>query len=71
MVKLLIDDMAAQIDNAGEIAIITTSFTATNQVNWIKVMEDKIASDYPEIKIITTEAVGERYTWRHMKRLRH
>lgn len=57
--EALIDDMATQIDNAGEIAIITTSFTATNQVNWIKVMEDKIASDYPEIKIITTEAVGE------------
>lgn len=55
----LIDDMASQIGNEGDVAIITTSFTATNQVNWIKVMEDKIAADYPDIKIITTEAVGE------------
>lgn len=55
----LIDDMAEQIGKKGEIAVITTSFTATNQVNWINVMEEKIASDYPDIKIATTEAVGE------------
>ncbi len=55
----LIDDMASQIGGEGEIAIITTSFTATNQVNWINVIENKIASDYPGIEIIATEAVGE------------
>lgn len=55
----LIDDMAAQIGEAGKIAVITTSFTATNQVNWIRVMEEKIASTYPNIEIITVEAVGE------------
>lgn len=55
----LIDSMAAQIDGKGEIAIITTSFTATNQVNWIRVVEEKIASTYPEITILTKEAVGE------------
>ena len=55
----LIDDMASQIGGEGKIAIITTSFTATNQVNWINVMENKIESDYPGIEIITTEAVGE------------
>ena len=57
--EALIDSMAEQIDGEGEIAIITTSFTATNQVNWIRVMEEKIASTYPSITILTTEAVGE------------
>lgn len=55
----LIDSMAEQIGGEGEIAIITTSFTATNQVNWIRVMEEKIASTYSGITILTTEAVGE------------
>jgi rhamnose transport system substrate-binding protein len=55
----LIDDMAEQIGNKGKIALITTSFTATNQVNWTKVIENKIESDYPDIEIITKEAVGE------------
>lgn len=55
----LIDSMAKQIGGKGEIAIITTSFTATNQVNWIRVVEDKIASTYPDITILTKEAVGE------------
>lgn len=55
----LIDATAKQIGEAGNVAIITTSFTATNQVNWIRVIEEKIASTYPNIKIITTEAVGE------------
>ena len=55
----LIDDMAEQIDNTGKIAIITTSFTATNQVNWINMINEKIESDYPDIEVITTEAVGE------------
>lgn len=55
----LIDDMAGQIGEEGKIAVITTSFTATNQVNWINVMEEKIASTYPNIEIIATEAVGE------------
>lgn len=55
----LIDDMAKQIDSQGNIAILTTSFTATNQVNWIKVIEEKIKSDYPQINILQKEAVGE------------
>lgn len=54
-----IDDMAELIGGEGKIALITTSFTATNQVNWTNVIEEKIASDYPDIEILTKEAVGE------------
>lgn len=57
--EAILDSMAEQIGGEGEIAIITTTFTAPNQVLWIQAIEDKIASDYPDIKIVDTREAGE------------
>ncbi len=55
----LMDDMAQQIGEKGDIAIITTSFTAPNQAAWIKAIKDRLAEKYPNIKILDSRAVGE------------
>ncbi|MFD6446459.1 rhamnose ABC transporter substrate-binding protein [Promicromonospora sp. NPDC060204] len=43
-----------QIGGKGEIAILSASANATNQNAWIKIMEEKLASDYPDIKLVET-----------------
>lgn len=55
----IIDSMADQIGEEGDIAIITTTFTATNQVLWIEAIEARIAEKYPNIKIVDTREAGE------------
>lgn len=55
----IIDSMAEQIDNEGEIAIITTSLTATNQNKWIEAIKNRIETNYPNIEIVDTREAGE------------
>ncbi|MCI8638510.1 MAG: substrate-binding domain-containing protein [Coprococcus sp.] len=55
----VIDSLASQIGEEGEVAIITTTFTATNQVLWIEAIEARIAEKYPNIKIVDTREAGE------------
>lgn len=55
----IIDSMAEQIGGKGDVAIITTTFTATNQVLWIEAIEARIAEKYPDIKIVDTREAGE------------
>lgn len=55
----IIDSMADQIGEEGDIAIITTTFTATNQVLWIEAIEARIAEKYPNINIVDTREAGE------------
>lgn len=43
-----------QIGGEGEIAILSASANATNQNAWIKIMEEKLASDYPDITLVET-----------------
>ncbi|WP_026365792.1 rhamnose ABC transporter substrate-binding protein [Promicromonospora sukumoe] len=43
-----------QIGGEGEIAILSASANATNQNAWIKLMEEKLASDYPDIELVET-----------------
>ncbi|MFD7021175.1 rhamnose ABC transporter substrate-binding protein [Promicromonospora sukumoe] len=43
-----------QIGGKGEIAILSASANATNQNAWIKIMEEKLASDYPDITLVET-----------------
>lgn len=57
--EAILDSMVSQIGEKGEIAIITTTFTAPNQVLWIQAIEDKIASDYPDLKVVDTREAGE------------
>lgn len=55
----IIDSLAEQIGEEGDVAIITTTFTATNQVLWIEAMEARLAEKYPNIKIVDTREAGE------------
>ncbi|MFC8800280.1 rhamnose ABC transporter substrate-binding protein [Promicromonospora sp. NPDC057138] len=43
-----------QIGGKGEIAILSASANATNQNAWIALMEEKLASDYPDIELVET-----------------
>ncbi|MFI2361963.1 rhamnose ABC transporter substrate-binding protein [Promicromonospora sp. NPDC019610] len=43
-----------QIGGKGEIAILSASANATNQNAWIAIMEEKLASDYPDIELVET-----------------
>lgn len=61
------DDFAAQVVKAlkeqagtrGEIAIITTSFTAPNQASWIAAIKRRLYAEAPGLKIVDTRAAGE------------
>jgi rhamnose transport system substrate-binding protein len=46
--------VADQIGGEGEIAILSASANATNQNAWITLMEEKLASDYPDIELVET-----------------
>jgi ABC-type sugar transport system substrate-binding protein len=55
----MLDSLAEQINNEGEIAIITTSFTSANQMNWYNAIEAKLKSNYPNITLVDYRAGGE------------
>jgi rhamnose transport system substrate-binding protein len=57
--EALLASMVDQIGADGQAAIITSDLTAPNQNAWIAAMEAKIASDYPEFRIVDTRAPGE------------
>jgi rhamnose transport system permease protein len=49
----LMDGAAKVMDNKGEFAIITASLTAANQNEWIKNIKERLATKYPDIKLVT------------------
>ena len=49
-----VDLIADQIGGAGEVAILSASANATNQNAWIELMEEYVASEYPDITIVET-----------------
>ena len=55
----LVEAMVDEVGTSGDVAIITTTFTAPNQVLWIKAIEKTVASKYPGIKIVDTRPAGE------------
>lgn len=57
--KGLVEAMVKEIGPEGDIAIVTTTFTAPNQVMWIKGIEKHIAAAYPKLKIVDTRPAGE------------
>ncbi|WP_460798917.1 rhamnose ABC transporter substrate-binding protein [Microbacterium sp. GXF0217] len=52
--KVQVDLIADQIGGAGEVAILSASANATNQNAWIDLMEEYVASEYPEITLVET-----------------
>lgn len=55
----LLEQIAKPIDGKGDIAIVSCGQTASNLNAWIKVIKDKVASDYPEINIVDTVYADE------------
>ncbi|WP_309103843.1 rhamnose ABC transporter substrate-binding protein [Microbacterium sp.] len=52
--KVQVDLIAEQIAGAGEIAVLSASANATNQNAWIALMEEYVASEYPDITLVET-----------------
>ncbi len=52
--QVQVDMIAEQIGDAGEIAILSAAANATNQNAWIATMEELLASDHPDIKLVDT-----------------
>jgi rhamnose transport system substrate-binding protein len=50
--KVQVDLIAEQIGGAGQIAILSASANATNQNAWIEMMEEYLASDFPDIELV-------------------
>lgn len=50
--QVQVELIAEQIGGAGEIAILSASANATNQNAWIEMMEELLASDYPDIELV-------------------
>ncbi len=50
--KVEIDLIAEQIGGSGQIAILSATANATNQNAWIEIMQDYLASDYPDIELV-------------------
>jgi len=55
----LIASLAEQIDEKGDIAIITTSFTTDNHVRWIDAINRRIEEKYPDINVADIRPAGE------------
>ena len=49
-----IELIADQIGGSGEIAILSASANATNQNEWIGLMEEDLAANYPDIELVDT-----------------
>ena len=57
--KGLVEALVQEMGPEGDVAIITTTFTAPNQVMWIKGIEKHIAAKYPKLKIVDVRPAGE------------
>jgi len=52
--KVQVDEIAKQIGDSGEIAILSAAANATNQNAWIELMKKDLAADHPNIKLVDT-----------------
>jgi rhamnose transport system substrate-binding protein len=48
----LIDELARQIDESGQIGIVSGESTATNLNTWIEFMQERVDQEYPDIEIV-------------------
>jgi rhamnose transport system substrate-binding protein len=51
----LTDEAAKVMHDSGEMAIITASLSAANQNAWIGYIKDRLAAQYPEIRLVAIE----------------
>ena len=52
--KVQVDIIAAQIGDAGEVAILSASANATNQNAWIELMKKELSGNHPNLKLVDT-----------------
>lgn len=52
--KVQVDEIAKQIGDSGEVAILSAAANATNQNAWIELMKKDLAADHPNIKLVDT-----------------
>jgi rhamnose transport system substrate-binding protein len=55
----LVEAMSREIGPKGDIAIVTTSFTAPNQTSWIDAMKRTIYAKYPGLRVVDIRPAGE------------
>jgi len=55
----LVEAMSREIGPKGDIAVVTTSFTAPNQNSWIGAMKRTIYAKYPSLRIVDIRPAGE------------
>lgn len=55
----LVEAMRREIGPAGDIAVVTTTFTAPNQTSWIDAMKRTIYAKYPGLRIVDIRPAGE------------
>ncbi len=55
----LVEAMSREIGPKGDIAVVTTSFTAPNQTSWIDAMKRAIYARYPGLRIVDVRPAGE------------
>lgn len=55
----LVEAMSREIGPKGDIAVVTTSFTAPNQTSWIDAMKRTIYAKYPGLRIVDVRPAGE------------
>jgi len=55
----LVEAMTREIGTQGDIAVITTSFSAPNQTSWIGAMKRTIYAKYPGLRIVDIRPAGE------------
>jgi ABC-type sugar transport system substrate-binding protein len=55
----LVESMSREIGPKGDIAVVTTSFTAPNQTSWIDAMKRTIYARYPGLRIVDIRPAGE------------
>ena len=55
----LAESMVEQVGPKADIAIVTTTFTAPNQVRWIRAIKNHIYANYPELKILDIRPATE------------
>jgi ABC-type sugar transport system substrate-binding protein len=55
----LTEAMVEQVGPEADIAIVTTTFTAPNQVRWIQSIKKHIYSKYPKLKILDIRSATE------------
>lgn len=49
----LVDEAARLLNGKGELAVITGALTAANQNQWIVYIKERIATKYPDLKLVT------------------